>query len=261
MSDTQGAIRVRQIAVLLIIVGATIAANVLGMRQGDVANDNFAANVFFFPANYVFGTIWPVIYLGIVALAVHQVLPSQMQNPRYQRGMWMLAGNLILNGAWVVIFNAELFVLSLVAIIPILATAVIAHFQLGVARSRDAGLAERILTIPVSIYVAWLTIATVANVSLVLADAGWGGFGLEYATWGVIMLIVGVVLCGVFLLVFKDPVFPAVYAYAYLGIMARRLGEIQSIVITSVVGAGVLLVLFAVSLILRHRGAASESTT
>ena len=257
MSDTRTANQVRQIVVLLIIVGATIAANVLGMRQGDVANDNFAANVFFFPANYVFGTIWPVIYLGIVALAVHQVLPSQRENQRYQRGMWMLAANLVLNGSWVVIFNAELFVLSLVAIVPILATAVIAHRQLGVARSPEAGLAERILTIPVSIYVAWLTIATVANVSLVLADAGWGGFGLAYTTWGVIMLIVGVVLCGVFLLVLKDPVFPVVYAYAYLGIMVRRLGEIQSIVITSIVGAGVLLLLFAVGLFVRHRNAAT----
>jgi len=244
--------------VLVIIAGATIAANLLGMRQGDVANDNFAATVFFFPANYVFGTIWPVIYLGIVALAVHQVLPSQGLNARYQSGMWVLAGNLILNGAWVVIFNAELFLLSLIAIVPILVTAVIAYARLRVARAPEAGLAERIVTIPVSVYVAWLTIATVANVSLVLDNAGWAAWGLSYPSWGVIMLIVGVGLGGALLLLFRDPVFPAVYLYAYLGIMARRLGENRNIVIASIAGAGVFLVLFLASLVLRHRSVAAR---
>ena len=96
-----------------------------------------------------------------------------------------------------------------------------------------------------------------SNVSLVLASAGWGGWGLAYITWGVIMLIVGVGVGAVLLLRFRDPVIPVVYLYAYLGIMARRLGEYQSIVIASVAGAAVFLVLFVVAIIVRHRAAAA----
>ena len=257
MSDETTAYRAGQIVVLIVVIGATIAANILGMRQGDVANGNFAATVFFFPADFVFGTIWPVIYLGVAALAVHQVLPSQVPNRRYQRGMWVLACNLVLNGAWIVIFNAELFVLSLLAIVPILATAVIAYRRLEIGRAPEAGLAERMLTIPVAIYVAWLTIATVANVSLVLANEGWGGWGLDYSTWGVLMLVVGTGLGGILLLVFRDPVIPAVYLYAYMGIMVRRLGEYQGIVIASIAGAAVFFALFVISLVSRHRAPAA----
>lgn len=260
MSDkvrTKGDIT-RQVVVLILIIAATVAANVLSMVSGDtdqgtIANETFGSTVFFFPATYVFGTIWPVIYLGIVALAVHQVLPSQATNPRYRKGMFMLAINLVLNAGWVAIFNAELFVLSLVTIIPILVTAVLAYLWLGVARSPEASVAEKVLTIPVGIYAAWLTVATVANVSLALVAAGWNAFGLAYETWGVIMLVVGLVLGVGLLLLFRDATFPFTYAYAYAGIMVRRLGETPNVAVTALIGGAVFLILFVVTLVLRGR--------
>lgn len=250
--------RTRQIIVLVLIALATIAANVLGATMGqtdtgDIANATFDQTVFFFPATYVFATIWPVIYLGILGLAIHQVLPSQAANPRYRRGMWMLALNLVLNGGWVAIFGARMFLLSLVTIIPILVTAVLAYDWLGVARSPSASRAERILTIPVSIYVAWLTIATVANVALVLAAYEWDGFGISYPIWGTIMIVVGVGLGVALLLLFRDAVFPLVYAYAYLGIMVRRLGEVPPVVISAAVGAGLFALLFVLFKVIESR--------
>ncbi|MFW5690113.1 MAG: tryptophan-rich sensory protein [Spirochaetota bacterium] len=251
----------RQIVVLVVIVASTVAANVLGLGMsetdtGDIANQTFGDTVFFFPASYVFATIWPVIYLGIVGLAIHQALPSQATNPRYRKGMWMLAANLVLNAAWVAVFGARLFVLSLVTILPILVTAVIAYSWLAVRRSPEATVAEKVLTVPVGIYATWLTIATVANVSLALAAVEWNGFGLAYETWGVIMIIVGIGLGAVLLLLFGDPTFPAVYAYAYAGIVVRRLGEVPAVVWSAAIGGAIFLVLFIVSLIARRRGGA-----
>ena len=221
-------------------------------ETGDIANRVFGDTVFFFPATYVFATIWPVIYLGIVGLAIHQVLPSQAANPRYRNGMVLLTVNLVLNAGWVVIFGLQLFTLSLVAIIPIVVTAVLAYARLGVARTPDASMPERVLTIPVSIYAAWLTVATVANVSLALVAGGWDGFGIAYETWGVIMIVVGIGLGAALLFIFRDPVFPAVYAYAYLGIVVRRASEVPSVVIAAAVGTGVFLVLFVLWLTLRR---------
>lgn len=256
---------VRQVVTLVLILAATVAANVLGMAMGEtdtgnIANQTFSDTVFFFPATYVFATIWPLIYLGILGLAIHQALPSQAANPRYRRGMWMLSVNLVLNAGWVAIFGAELFLLSLVTIIPILVTAVLAYAWLGVARSPEAGVAEKVLTIPVGIYTAWLTIATVANVSLALVSAGWDGFGISYETWGVIMLIVGIGLGVALLLVFRDATFPFTYAYAYAGIMVRRLGEVQGVVIAAIAGAAVFVVLFVVTLAVRGRRTASRDS-
>lgn len=262
MTDQQrtSADLVRQIVVLILILAGTVAANILGMAMGstdtgNIANETFSDTVFFFPATYVFVTIWPVIYLGIVGLAIHQALPSQATNPRYRRGMWMLAINLLLNAGWVAIFGAQLFVLSLVTIVPILATAVLAYAWLGIGRSPAASTAEKVVMIAVSIYTAWLTIATVANVSLALVSGGWDGFGLSYETWGTIMIVVGIGLGVVMMLLFGDPVFPAVYAYAYAGIMVRRLGEAPAVVFTAAAGAGIFAVLFVVMLAMKRRRA------
>ncbi|MFW5786546.1 MAG: tryptophan-rich sensory protein [bacterium] len=259
---------IRQIVTLVLIVIGTVAANLLGMsvqgtETGEIANQSFQDSVFFFPAGYVFVTIWPVIYLGIVGLAIHQVLPSQRNNPRYRRGDYMLAVNLLLNAVWVLVFGLQLFVWSFVLIIPILVTAILAYKWLGVCLTPPAPQPyptpwERFFKGAVSIYVAWLTIATVASASTALVAADWNGFGIGMESWGVIISIVGIVLGAVLLWVFRDPLFAVVYAYAYLGIMVRRLGEVPGVAITAAVGAGIFVVLFVLSLIL-WRGQGREA--
>ena len=262
MSDRQRtrADVVRQLVVLVLLVAGTVAANILGMTMGEsdtgnIANETFSDTVFFFPATYVFATIWPVIYLGIVGLAIHQALPSQANNPRYRRGMWMLAINLLLNAGWVAVFGAQLFILSLVTIVPILVTGVLAYVWLDVGRSPDVSTAEKVLTVAISIYTAWLTIATVANVSLALVSAGWDGFGVSYEVWGTFMIVVGIGLGVVLMLLFRDPVFPAVYAYAYAGIMVRRLGETPAVAFTAAAGAAIFVVLFVLMLLMKRKRA------
>jgi hypothetical protein len=224
-------------------------------ETGDIANQTFQDSVFFFPASYVFGTIWPVIYLGILGLAVHQALPSQAGNPRYRRGGLILAVNLLLNAGWVAVFGARLFVWSFVLIIPILVTAVLAYDRLSVARrptlpESDPVSAESVLKGAVSIYVAWLTIATVASASTALVALGWNGFGISMESWGVIMAIVGILLGAVLLWVFRDLLFPLVYAYAYVGIWVRQAGEVPGVALTAAIGAAVFVVLFAAALYL-----------
>lgn len=250
----------RQVATLVLVVIGAVAANVFGllignMDTGDIANQTFQDSVFFFPASYVFVTIWPVIYLGVVGLAIHQVLPSQADNPRYRKGGYMLAINLLLNAAWVVVFGAQLFVWSFVLILPILATAVLAYEWLGVGKTPPAPQAyptvwERLFKGAVSIYTAWLTIATVASASTALVAAGWNGFGIAMESWGLIISIVGVVLGAGLMWLFRDPIFALVYAYAYLGIFVRQSGEAPAVALTAIIGAAIFVVLFVVVLLL-----------
>ena len=250
--------RVRQIVVLVLIVLGAVAANALGLligstETGDIANQTFQDSVFFFPASYVFGTIWPVIYLGILGLAVHQALPSQASNPRYRRGGLMLAINLVLNAGWVAVFGARLFVWSFILIIPILVTAVLAYDWLSVARrpalpTSDPVPLESVLKGAVSIYVAWLTIATVASASTALVALEWNGFGIAMEAWGVIMSIVGILLGGFLLWLFRDPLFAIVYAYAYVGIWVRQAGDVPGVAITAAIGAAIFVVLFGTAL-------------
>jgi benzodiazapine receptor len=241
-----------------VILGASVAANLLGMsvngqETGEIANTAFSDTVLFFPATYVFGTIWPVIYLGIIGLAIHQALPIQAANATYRRAGYLLAANLVLNALWVWVFGISEFVISFFLILPIVASAVLAYIWLEAGRSPAAPLVERVFKIAVGIYAAWLTVATIASAATALVSAGWNGFGLSDVAWTVIMTIVGTVLCIVLVLRYRDPTFAAVYAYAYIGILVRRIGTHESVALAAGVCAGVCVIVFVWSLVVRVR--------
>lgn len=244
------------IITLIVIVLATIAANYLGFQAntdtGNIANDTFAGANYFFPETYVFTTIWPVIYLGIVGWAIYQALPANRDNPRFRAAAPWLMVNLILNGLWVWVFGMEMFVTTLPIMFALVFTGVIAYSKLEIGQT-EVSTWERILQIPISIYLAWLTVATVANISSALISIEWGGFGLSYETWGVIMLLVGAVL-SLFLYrtFYRDWVFLLVYIYAYVGIIVRY-GDVQPILIAASAGAAVLLLAFIWDMIQRQR--------
>ena len=77
----------RQILVILSVL-VTLVVNILanalplnGQNTGQIS-DRF--NVYFVPAGYVF-SIWGFIYIGLIAYAIFQALPSQRENPRLRR--------------------------------------------------------------------------------------------------------------------------------------------------------------------------------
>jgi len=102
---------------------------------------------------------------------------------------------------------------------------------------------ERLLRLPFSLYAGWLTAATILNAAGVLADNDWGGFGISYPVWGVIMLFVATAIGLLTRFRWNDPVYGAVFVWAFVGIVIAR-AEIPLVAVM----AGVLAVVFAVSL-------------
>src|SRR4030066_548255 len=92
----------RQISVILTIA-ATIVINGLanalpinGQNTGEIS-DRF--QVYFVPAGYFF-SIWGLIYIGLIAYAVFQALPSQRENPRLRQTGYLVAGSGLANIVW-----------------------------------------------------------------------------------------------------------------------------------------------------------------
>lgn len=240
---------IRQIATLVIMLSSIIVANYLGFQDntntGEIAN-NFDGSNFFFPAGYVFATIWPVIYLGLVLYAIYQALPSQRENPRFRAAAPWLMLNLMLNALWTYVFGQQAFVWSVVVIVGLLVTAVIAYRRLEINRADITGF-ERWLWIPISIYLAWLTIATVSNTAVALITLNWNGFGLSYELWGAIMLVVaGLLAYYLYRGLNGDWVIFVVYLYAYIGVIVRYMGESTLVTVTAALVA-VLLALLLVN--------------
>jgi len=217
------------IITLVFVIGATIAANVLAfttnMDTGDIANSTFDSTNYFFPATYVFTTIWPVIYASIVGWAIYQALPAQRDNPRFRAAAPWLIVNMGLNAVWVWIFGMQAFVTTVAVIIPLLYTTVMVYRKLRVGEVK-VGTWERVFQVGITIYLAWLCVATVANVASALISVGWNGFGLSREVWGLIMLLVGTGLAFFLYRGFKrEVVIPLVFIYAYAGIIARYADE------------------------------------
>jgi len=213
----------RQIAVVLATL-ITIAINILadalpinGLNTGKIS-DTF--HVYFVPAGYVFA-IWGIIYIGMIAYAVYQALPAQKDNPRLQAtGWWVVLGGLA-NSMWIFLWHYEQFVGTLGAMLVLLATLIAVYLRLGIGHTKVSAGETWAVRVPFSIYLGWITVATVANVTDVLSYLKWNGFGISDATWMVIILGAVLVIAGLMNFLRRDVAYAVVILWALAGIAAR----------------------------------------
>jgi len=210
----------RQITVVVAIL-VTITINVLantlpinGLNTGQIS-DRF--HVYFVPAGYVF-SIWGIIYIGLIAYAVYQALPTQKTNPRLQAsGWWVVLGGLA-NSAWIFLWHYEQFVGTLGAMLILLATLITVYLRLGIAESKVSKAETWAVRVPFSIYLGWITVATIANVTDLLDFLKWDAFGIAAQTWFLVMLATVLTISTVMSLSHRDVAYIAVILWALVGI-------------------------------------------
>jgi hypothetical protein len=220
MKDT-----LRQITVVLTVI-ATITINILanalpinGLNTGQIS-DSF--QVYFVPAGYVFA-IWGLIYLGLIylgliAYTVYQALPSQRNNPRLRATGWWIALGGVANSAWIFLWHYELFPWTLLAMLTLLGSLIVTYLKLDIGRSRVPSAETWMARVPFSIYLGWISVATIANVADVLDYVNWNQWGFSDGTWMMGMLAVVVVLAGLMSFTRRDAAYIAVILWALAGI-------------------------------------------
>ena len=72
------------------------------------------------------------------------------------------------------------------------------------------------------VYFGWITVATIANATVLLVSTGWNGFGLPEATWTIVILAVGALIGVATLLRFQDIAYGLVLIWAYAGILIKH---------------------------------------
>ena len=221
-------ISIKQILVILatlIMLTVNALANILpinGMNTGQVS-DSF--KVFFVPAGYVF-SIWGVIYLLLLGYTFYQALPAQKDNPVLQKiAPWYVAGSLA-NSIWIFLWHYLQFNLTILFMGILLVSLLVIYVALrkSGAAKKSAGM-KWLVQLPFSVYLGWITVATIANVTDVLDFNKWNGFGISAETWALIMLAVGVVLAAWMTLKFRDAAYLAVLVWAFAGIGVKFAGD------------------------------------
>ncbi|MCS6907104.1 MAG: hypothetical protein RML93_04370 [Anaerolineales bacterium] len=215
---------IRQAAVVLSIFATLVVnglANALplnGLTTGGIS-DRF--RVYFVPAGYVF-SIWGLIYLGLIAFAVFQALPAQRENPRLRAiGGWVVLGN-IANSAWIFLWHYELFPLTLVAMLVLLLSLIQTYLKLDIGRRKVEWTENLFVHLPFRIYLGWITVATVANVTTVLDYLRWDGFGIAPEIWMSLVLIAVAGIAGAVNLTRHDLAYTLVILWALAGIAVKH---------------------------------------
>jgi len=214
----------RQFAVIVVTL-ATIAVNGLatglplnGQSTGEIS-DRFPS--LFTPAGYVF-SIWGVIYLGLLAYMVYQALPAQRTNPRLRAIGWPYVISGVANSIWIFLWHYNQFALSLVVMLVLLASLIVIYQRLSPWRA-TVTTGERWTThIPFSIYLGWITVATVANAATVLLDIGWDGGFLPPMAWSLLMISVATLIGLFFAMIKRDVAYVAVLVWAFAGIAVKQ---------------------------------------
>jgi hypothetical protein len=214
----------------LIAIFATLIVNILsnffppgGINIGEIAN-TILQGVLITPANYAFA-IWGLIYLGLIAYSIYQFSPYQRGRSTIQQVNALVILASLAQILWVYLFTLQLFWLSVVAMLIILLPLIRTYLLL---RSRRFPLSRErkwFAQIPFSIYLAWISVATIVNIASALYISGWNGWGINDSGWTAIMLIIGTVIAAIVAIQKSDFAFTLVYVWAYVAIALRHLAN------------------------------------
>ena len=202
------------------------------------------------PAGYVF-SIWGVIYILLAIFAVSQALPSQKAKDFQGRVGWLFVLSGLLNITWLFLWQFEYLSLSVVVMFLLLATLIAVYMRLNVGKS-TVSLRERLaIQLPFSVYLGWITIASIANVSVTLVSTGWDGFGISQETWATIIIITALLITLLMIATRKDIAYGLVIIWALVGIAVKQSGNQDIVAITETSAIIVAIALAAAILLTR----------
>jgi hypothetical protein len=192
-----------------------------GVTIAELSNTVFA-NVKVIPANYTF-SIWGLIYIGLVSFGFYQLDPRRADNlPLQQARPWLVLVSL-LQCAWILLFLYQQMLLSSLVMLGIVWGLVkcyrIFHPPQKFSRPLSADWVPRVF----SLYLGWITVATIVNIASTLDRWGWQGSPLSPEIWTMLAIAASLGLAILLLRIYNDRVFSGVIIWAIGGIIIANL--------------------------------------
>ena len=183
-----------------------------GQTTGEISNK---LNVLFTPAGYVF-SIWGLIYILLGIWIIRQFPANRRDLPLYQTTSFLFVLSCILNSLWIFMWHFEFFGASVIVMLLLLITLIRLYVKV---KEADAPFFDRL---PFSVYLGWISVATIANISYYLTYIDWDGFGISDSIWTFVLLIVATLLALSFMKKEDDWVYPLVFVWAFIGIGVKN---------------------------------------
>ncbi|MBK3495780.1 tryptophan-rich sensory protein [Viridibacillus sp. YIM B01967] len=216
------------------MIAVNAAANILPLNGQTTGEISDSYSVLFTPAKYVF-SIWGFIYIILAYWIYKHWQHRQRKNTiSIQQTLFFTASSL-LNILWIFFWHYSYFKTSVVVMLLLLACLALLYFSYSHDRHSCS---ERI---PISIYFAWISIATFTNIAFVFTYNHWSGLGFSDPLWTVIMLTFGTAIALHIRFHHFDITYPIVFIWAYIGIAMKNGFEELLVTTAALFLSGVLL--------------------
>lgn len=197
----------------------------------------------FVPAGLTF-SIWGAIYLLLAGFCIYSLMQSVRGNPSrggfIDRVGWLFFISCILNIGWILSWHYEIVPLSVVIMLALLVTLIAVYLRLNIGKPEAQVGRKYLVHLPFSVYLGWISVATIANITALLVYWSWDGFGMNEQAWTVIVMAVAIILSIGMLARRRDIFYSLVVDWALLGILLKRLADSsqpdQYVVYAAVVG-------------------------
>jgi hypothetical protein len=226
------------------MIAVNALANILPINGRNTGEISDSYENLFAPAGLTF-SIWGVIYLLLGTHVLYQLglfrgaelddgprlgggarVGADEVSPRadlLQRVGVLFSVSSLVNVAWIFSWHYDLILVSTLLLATMLVLLIlITRTIMGAELST---LDRLFVRLPFSVYFGWITVATIANVTVWLVSIGWDGFGIAESTWAVIIMSVGVIIGTAVILKDRDVAYGLVLAWAYFGIWIKHTSE------------------------------------
>lgn len=187
---------------------------------------------FFVPAGLTF-SIWSIIYILWIVFALYQArdLFRKEETPMPFVSqitlLYILSG--VANSAWIFLWHYEYVGLSLLVMILLLCCLLAIYLRLKIGKAKVPMKEKLCVHVPFSVYLGWISVATIANVTAYLVSIQWDGFGIDQMTWTILIIAIGTLLTYLMLALRKDTAYSLVVLWAFFGIWLKRTAQPNTI--------------------------------
>ena len=225
----------------MMVIATNALANILpinGYNTGQISA--FYPN-YFVPAGFTF-SIWGIIYLFLLNYSISYTYFTikQRQFPEIKKYLdaitpyyWVTC---ILNAAWILAWHylqvGISVLIMLIFLVSLIQIFVIMQKQVLTIKP----LYQFLIKTPFSVYLGWISVATIANITALLVHLKWNGFGIDPIYWTLTLISIAILLSVYFIIQFKNIAYPLVVVWALWGIKAAQGPKSELINLLTVLG-------------------------
>ncbi|WP_142532526.1 hypothetical protein [Saccharicrinis carchari] len=208
----------------------------------------------FTPAGYAFA-IWGLIYLMLVAFVINLWVSWYREKENttlLQIGFLFSLANMA-NGFWVFAWLNLYIGFSVVLMLVILGSLIALTFRLQLETGDTPKRIIALVWWPITIYLGWIIVATVANITALLVSLGWNGGSFEPLTWTIVMIVIATLIYLLLIYLRNMPETALVGIWALIAIAVKQWSQQPGIVWAALIASAVLFIVIVMRAITRFK--------